>query len=87
MNVNYAKFPKSLIVEQFQGNYLKSFLMKKHYFKVVSRSFPVGKAPVGFNLKPNVACKKSVPASLNIVDHVWSKHEHDGMKYDHVQLS
>ena len=23
MNVNYAKFPKSLIVEQFQGNYLK----------------------------------------------------------------
>ena len=23
MNVNYAKFQKSLIVEQFQGNYLK----------------------------------------------------------------
>ena len=50
--------------------YLKSFLLSKHYFKVVSRSFPVGKAPVGFNLKPNVACKKTVPASLNIVDHV-----------------
>ena len=69
------------------GLYLKSFLLSKHYFKVVSRSFPVGKVPVSFNLKPNVACKKTVPASLNIVDHVWSKHERDGMKYGHVQLS
>ena len=27
MNVNYAKFQKSLIVEQFQGNYLYQFLI------------------------------------------------------------
>ena len=27
MNVHYAKFQKSLIVEQFQGNYLKSTVL------------------------------------------------------------
>ena len=26
MNVNYAKFQKSLMVEQFQGNYLKLYV-------------------------------------------------------------
>ena len=29
MNVNYAKFKKSLIVEQFHGNYLKCFIWKQ----------------------------------------------------------
>ena len=29
MNVHYAKFQKSLIVEQFQGNYLKSKVVYK----------------------------------------------------------
>ena len=42
MNVHYAKFQKSLIVEQFQGNYLNStsnvlkkdnFANKDHEFK------------------------------------------------------
>ena len=36
MNVHYAKFQKSLIVEQFQGNYLKQkdwYAIKKMCFQ------------------------------------------------------
>ena len=41
MNVNYAKFPKSLLVEQFQGNYLKpadKYNMKSMFLRFIESS-------------------------------------------------
>ena len=36
MFINYAKFQKSLIVEQFQGNYLKQTTIVKQSINVLS---------------------------------------------------
>ena len=37
MNVNYAKFQKSLLIEQFQGNYLKiKHDLEKHFSKKIN---------------------------------------------------
>ena len=40
MNVNYAKFQKSLIVEKFQGNYLKWYIWISHLTFQVAFHFP-----------------------------------------------
>ena len=36
MNVNYAKFKKSLMVEQFQGNYLN--FVEKYYISLLTKN-------------------------------------------------
>ena len=68
MNVHYAKVQKSLIVEQFQGNYLK-YRIRIDTIYIVSRSLEKGGTnSTGWKKLTNVKQNVTRPASENLND-------------------